>query len=175
MPESIQLFRVFVATPSDVVEELQIIEELLGEWNRTQGPNLQARVEFANWKTHSHPAAGDRAQAHINKQVVDKSDLIVALFRGRFGSASGHAASGTVEEIERGIKQLKPVMVYFANLPEPIPTQTKTDAARINKFKKEFGEKALYYSYTSIGAFEKAFRLHLADSMREQMEKHKKS
>src|SRR5215470_13565430 len=116
MPELVQLFRLFVGAPSDVTEEHSIISELTEEWNRHHGPTTRARLEFMNWRTHSHPAAGARPQALINKQVVDQSDIVVGLFRARFGSPTGVAASGTEEEIQRSIRRGKEVMVYFANL-----------------------------------------------------------
>ncbi len=171
MPEWIQLFRVFVGNPSDVIAEVQTIEELIAEWNRTQGPTLRARIEFANWRTHSYPAAGARPQSLINKQVVDGSDIIVGIIRRQLGSPTGKAASGTVEEIERGIRQRKSVMVYFANLPERKQRPPKHEAVRIEQFKRRLGQHALYSAYTSQPAFEKAFRQHLADAMRELLKR----
>jgi hypothetical protein len=116
MPEKIQLFRVFVGAPSDVDEALDVIRGQIEQWNRDHGPLARTRLEFTNWHTHSHPAAGDRPQSLINKQVVDKCDILVGVFQSRFGTPTGIAASGTEEEIRRCIKGGKTVMVYFAQL-----------------------------------------------------------
>jgi hypothetical protein len=172
MPVAVQLFRVFVAAPSDVTEEHSLISELLEEWNRHHGPTTQARLEFMNWRTHSHPAAGARPQALINKQVVDQSDIVVGLFRSRFGSPTGVADSGTEEEIQRSIQKGKEVMVYFANLPEPRRQKERGEFARVKKFKRDYGDQALYGTYTDLAAFEKAFRQHLAAAMSELLAKH---
>src|ERR1039458_5714326 len=113
MPEQVQLFRLFVGAPSDVDEAHVVIRGQIEQWNRDHGPLSGARVEFTNWRTHSHPAAGSRPQALLNKQVVDQCDVMVGIFNARFGSPTGVADSGTEEEIRRSIKHGKKVMVYF--------------------------------------------------------------
>ena len=172
MPELIQLFRLFVGAPSDVTNEQVIIPRLIEEWNRDHGPSARARVEFMNWRTHSRPEAGDRPQALINKQVVDRSDIVVGLFRTRFGSPTGVADSGTEEEIRRGIQQGKEVLVYFARLPKPRRPKGQGEFARIEAFKRKYSRRALYHVYTDSTAFEAAFRQHLAATMNRLLEKH---
>jgi hypothetical protein len=173
MPEVIQLFRLFVGAPSDVTTEHSIIRGLIEEWNRDHGPSSRARVEFMNWRTHSHPAAGNRPQALINKQVVDRSDIVVGLFRERFGTPTRVADSGTEEEIRRGIRQRKEVMVYFAYLPKPRRRTGRGEIARIEAFKQRYGRQALYHVYTDETAFEAAFRQHLAAAMNNLLEKNR--
>lgn len=172
MPELVQLFRLFVGAPSDVTNEHSIIRGLVEEWNRDHGPATRARLEFMNWRTHSRPEAGGRPQALLNKQVVDRSDIIVGLFRFRFGSPTGVADSGTEEEIRRGIKQRKEVLVYFASLPKPKRRQGRGEMARIEAFKRRYGQQALYHVYTDDQAFEVAFRQHLAATMNKLLAKH---
>lgn len=89
----------------------------------------------------------------------------MAIFWSRFGTPTGRAASGTEEEIRRGIKQQKPVLVYFSD--RPAPGQRPVEHSRIEKFKQRFGQKALFGSYNSVPAFEKALRSHLALTMHE--------
>jgi hypothetical protein len=173
MPELVQLFRVFVAAPSDVDEEHEIIRGQIEQWNRDHGPLSQARVEFTNWRTHSHPAAGSRPQSLINKQVVDKSDIVVGIFNARFGSPTGVADSGTEEEIRRSIKRNKMVMVYFANLPLPRRRKERHEFAQIEGFKHRLGKNAVYHTYTDMPTFEAAFRQHLAAAMNELLAKKK--
>jgi hypothetical protein len=172
MPEKIQLFRVFVGAPSDVDEALDVIRGQIEQWNRDHGPLVRARLEFTNWRTHCHPAAGGRPQSLINKQVVDKCDILVGVFESRFGTPTGVAASGTEEEIRRCIKKGKTVMVYFAQLPVPRQRKNRNEFARIEEFKRKFGSRALYHAYTDVTAFEEAFRQHLAGAMNELLKKH---
>ena len=172
MPEQVLLFRVFVGAPSDVDEAHDVIRGQIEQWNRDHGPLSGARVEFTNWRTHSHPAAGGRPQALLNKQVVDQCDIMVGIFNARFGSPTGVADSGTEEEIRRSIKHGKIVMVYFANLPTPKRNKARNEFERIEKFKEELAKNALYHTYTDMRTFEEAFRQHLASVMNELLAKH---
>lgn len=165
MPESITLYRVFLAAPSDVTDELVVVEGVLRDWNLQQGQQLGVRVEPVNWRTHTRPATGQRPQALVNKQAFDACDLVVAIFWSRLGTPTGRAASGTEEEIRRGIKQRKPVLVYFSG--RLAPGQKPVEHSRIEKFKRRFGQKALFGSYNTMTAFEGALRNHLASTMHE--------
>lgn len=169
MPQSITLYRVFLAAPSDVTEELLVVEGLLRDWNLQHGQARAARVEFVNWRTHTYPATGKRPQALVNKQAFDACDLVIAIFWSRFGTPTRRASSGTEEEIRRGIRQKKPVLVYFSD--RPAPGRKSADHSRIEKFKRRFGQKALFGSYNSVAAFETALRNHLASAMHELLER----
>lgn len=171
MPETILLFRLFVGAPSDVDEALDVIRGQIEEWNRDHGPLAGARVEFTNWRTHSHPAAGARPQAIINKQIVDSCDILVGIFNLRFGTPTGVAGSGTEEEIRRCIKKGKTVMVYFAQRALPRRRRDREEFTRIEKFKKKFGTRALYHTYTDLSSFEETFRRHLAAAMTDLLRK----
>jgi hypothetical protein len=160
MSEAITLYRVFLATPSDVSEELIVVEALLRDWNLQHGQAQRVRLESVNWRTHTRPAFGKRPQALVNKQAFDTCDLVVAIFCSRFGTPTRRAGSGTEEEIRRGIKQGKEVLVYFSE--RPSPGQKPTEHSRIEKFKRKFRRKALFWSYSDTAGFEQAFRNHLA-------------
>jgi hypothetical protein len=172
MPESITLYRVFLAAPSDVTDELTVVEGLLRDWNLQHGQELRSRLELVNWRTHTRPATGGRPQALINRQAFDSCDVVIAIFWSRFGSPTGRAGSGTEEEIKRGIRQKKAVLVYFSD--RPAPGIKPAEHSRIEKFKKQFGQKALFGSYNSLPAFEVALRNHLAATMHDLVKKRAK-
>jgi hypothetical protein len=79
------------------------------------------------------------------------------------------AASGTEEEIKRAIKQKKPVLVYFST--RPMPGQKPVEHSRIEKFKRQFGKRALYWQYSDISSFTKELRNHLASTMQELLKR----
>ena len=166
MPETITLYRIFLASPSDIIEERGVIEDVLKEWNIQHGPSAKARVELVSWHTHAFPAAGDRPQGIINRQALDNADIVVGIFWLKFGSPTGVAASGTEEEIQRGVSQGKPVMVYFSRrTPEPSTPAKPREISKIDKFKKKYGEKALFWEYTEFEKFRRNFRNHLAHTL----------
>ncbi|MGH8013167.1 MAG: hypothetical protein ACREQ4_11765, partial [Candidatus Binataceae bacterium] len=92
MPETIQLFRVLLAAPSDVTEEHALVAEAINDWNVQHGDSVAARVELMNWRTHAHPEAGRRPQALINRQFADRADVVLAIFWRRLGSPTGRAS-----------------------------------------------------------------------------------
>lgn len=160
MPQSITLYRVFLAAPSDVTDELIVVEGLLRDWNLQHGQELGNRVELVNWRTHTRPATGRRPQALVNKQAFDACDLVIAIFWSRFGTPTGRAASGTEEEIRRGIKTTEACARLLLRSPRAWPKAV--EHSRIEMFKRRFGQKALFGSYNSLPAFEGALRNHLA-------------
>jgi hypothetical protein len=163
--ETVQLFSLFLSAPSDVTEEHEIIDGIIRDWNLQHGRAMGVRVELIHWRTHAYPAAGRRPQALINKQAFDKSDLVVGIFWSKFGTPTGRYGSGTEEELRRGMKKGKKVMVYFCR--RPAPRTRLLQRSKIEAFKQKLGLKALYWEYSDLSLFERDFRNHLAMAMQE--------
>lgn len=105
------------------------------------------------WETHSTPTMGDRPQAIINKQVLEGCDLLVGMFWTRIGTATGKAASGTIEEIEEHLAAGKPAMLYFSSAPVVPDSLDPDQYAALRKFKESLRDKGLYQSYDSAEDF----------------------
>ena len=101
MPRQETILSVFVASPSDVDEERNRLEEVIRDLNTAWAKELAIRLELVRWETHAYPSFGDDAQAVINEQIPDDCDLFVGLMWYRFGTPTGRAGSGTVEEFNR--------------------------------------------------------------------------
>jgi hypothetical protein len=168
MPVTVQLFRILLAAPSDVVEEKALVEDAINDWNVQHGDSAEARVELMNWRTHAHPDVGKRPQAILNRQFADRADVVLAIFWHRLGSPTGKAPSGTVEEIERAQRRGKKVMVYFSQRPrierEPFDLR---EQARMERFRKRLGRRTLYGTYATNQEFQTTMRKDLALAMRE--------
>jgi hypothetical protein len=168
MPVTIQLFRVLLAAPDDVIEEYGLVADAISDWNVQQGDSAKARLELMNWRTHAHPAAGKRPQALLNKQLADRADVVLAIFWRRLGSPTGKAPSGTVEEIERAQRRRMKVMVYFCQrqgTEKELPNVL--ELAKLEGFKRKLKRNALYGSYRDLKEFEGTLRKDLALVMRE--------
>lgn len=113
MPYDATVYRILIASPSDVFEERNVISDLIISWNSTSLNNIVMLP--VKWETHSVPEMGDRPQAIINRQIVVNSDILIGIFWTRIGTNTGVSESGTVEEIDEFIKSGKPVMLYFSN------------------------------------------------------------
>lgn len=164
------ILSVFVASPSDLEEERNKLEEVIREHNITWARDLGVRLDLVRWETHAYPSFGVDPQAVINEQIPNDYDIFIGLMWYRFGTPTGRAGSGTVEEFELAKERFDKdnssvnLMFYFKDAPIPIPP-TKINHQQISKlidFKDSLGEEGgLYWSFSSIEDFEKLVRLHL--------------
>jgi hypothetical protein len=161
------LIKVTFCGPGDVKKEIQIAQEVVTEWNLQHGESCGFWVKHQHWSTDSHPDLSDRPQGVINRQMIDDSDIIIAIFWSRFGTPTGVANSGTEEEIRRGMKLGRKVMVYFSDL-EPIPpTADKQQLERLWNFRQELQPTGLCWSFSSRDQFRRELARHLAFKLNE--------
>ncbi len=111
-----RVFRILIASPSDVDEEREIAVRVIQEWNNLYSYTRRVTLLPLRWETHTAPEYGVRPQEVINRTIVDDCDLLVGVFGTRIGTPTGSAESGTLEEIERVAKAGKPVMLYFSRV-----------------------------------------------------------
>jgi hypothetical protein len=113
------VLKVLIASPGDTTEERDAVTRSLHGWNAARAEREQVILLPTRWETDAVPRLGASGQGVINEQLVDKADIVIALFDTRLGMATEAAVSGTAEEIERAHAAGKPVHVYFSD--EPIP------------------------------------------------------
>jgi hypothetical protein len=101
MTYSSTVYRLLISAPGDVpAEDRAGVVDAINRWNVIYGQQFGAVVVPVHWASHAAAEHGDRPQASLNDQLVESADVVIALFWHRLGSATGVAASGTVEEIE---------------------------------------------------------------------------
>jgi len=155
------VFKVMIASPSDVPSERAIIREVLNEWNIINADSRKIVLLSIGWETHTSPRMGDRPQSIINKQILRDCDLLVGAFWTKIGTPTDEYASGTVEEIEEHIKAKKPVMLYFSNAPVILDSVDQTQYSELKKFKESCKSKGLYETYADLNDFRTKFYRHL--------------
>lgn len=156
---------VMIASPSDVAEERQIIREIIEEWNIVDAEHQNLVLLPIGWESHASPAMGAAPQEIINKQLLEKCALLVAVFWTRLGSPTSVAPSGTVEEITRHLDAGKPAMIYFSNAAIP-PSKLDDDQYRaVVEFKLECEGKGFVGEYSSIDEFRPKFLRHLRQTV----------
>mgnify|MGYP000464593871 CR=1 FL=1 len=153
MPFPSQVFRILIASPSDVTEEREIAVRTIQEWNDLNAAERQLVLLPLRWETHSAPEYGKRPQEIINRQVVDHCDLLVGIFWTRIGSPTGLMDSGTIEEIERVASEGKPVMLYFSQEKHDPDKLDLEQLAKLREFKKKTFPKALVENYAGVIEF----------------------
>lgn len=80
MSYSARVFRILIASPSDVSEEREIAVNTIQAWNDLNSSERQIVLLPLRWETHAAPEYGHRPQEVINRQVVDNCDLLVGIF-----------------------------------------------------------------------------------------------
>jgi hypothetical protein len=155
------MIRVFWSAPADVADESVAFFETITEWNDAHSAAQSAMLKPVAWKTDTFPSVG-RPQAVINEQALDASDILVAVFRSRFGTPTGVADSGTEEEIRRSIAAGRPVMLYFCEREVAPGACDAEQLRRLARFKEEVRRTALVHSYRGAEDFRHAFGQHLA-------------
>lgn len=154
-------FNVMIASPGDVASERAIIRDVIYEWNAVHSGARKIVLLPIGWETHSSPEMGASAQQIINRQVLNKCDLLVGVFWTRLGTPTEKHLSGTVEEIEEHIASEKPAMLYFSSQPVAMDTVDIDQIQKLTAFKKSCQSRGLYESYDSHAEFKEKFYRHL--------------
>lgn len=139
--------KVLISAPGDTAEEVEAVKNAIYGLNSSRGERDGVFVLPQHWKSDAIPVMDSRgAQGSINEQLVDSSDIVVALFDSRLGQATTNAVSGTAEEIDRAIAQNKFVHVWFSSEPLPRNADLK-QVARLQRFQKDLGQRGLLGEY----------------------------
>ena len=160
------VYRILIASPSDVIAERKAIPDVINAWNATHSKDFQAVLHPVMWETHSTPEMGDRPQAIINKQIVASCDLLVGAFWTRIGTHTGVAESGTVEEINEIKSAGKPILLYFSSAPVVPDSVDPEQYRRLTDFKKQCQAEGLTEKYDSISELREKLLRHLTHIVR---------
>ncbi len=152
-----RVYKVMIASPSDVAAERSVIREVLYEWNIVHSDARKAVLLPIGWETHSSPTMGDSPQSIINRQVLKDADLLVGVFWTRIGTATGEYVSGTVEEIEKHHNLGKPVMLYFSDQPVHPASVDQTQYLELQRFKESCKHRGIFETYYDLRDFKDKF------------------
>lgn len=162
MPFIAQVYRIFIASPSDVAEERNAVREIVEEWNVVNAATRGTVLLPVGWDTHAVPEMGIRPQEHINETVLRDCDVLVGMFWSRMGSDAGQGKTGTEEEIEKHLSTGKPARIYFAEKPLPATVDTEQlNAVRALRSRIEKNRTGLFGCYSDLQGFRDSFRKHL--------------
>lgn len=137
-----------IASPSDVPEAREAVYEAIGRWNEANTRERGVVLVPLRWETGTVPLLGNHPQAIINHQLVERADVVVAIFGSRLGSATPAAISGTAEEIERAVSAGKPVHLYFSSAPRPNDVDPQQLAA-LHDFRSRLEQDGLLGTFAS--------------------------
>jgi DNA-binding transcriptional ArsR family regulator len=161
------VYRVLIASPSDLAAERKALPEVIYSWNATHSEDFGVVLLPVLWETHSAPEMGDRPQAIIDRQLVQSCDVLVGAFWTRIGTHTGVAESGTVEEIDHMRKAGKPVMLYFSSAPVVPDSVDTAQYERLRKFRAKCESEGLIERYSNIQELREKLNRHLTGVVRQ--------
>ncbi len=141
MPCNYAVYKVFLSSPSDLFDERKKFKKRI-EKVESNGKKFKCIM----WENDLPSMRTNDVQAEINERLLRESDIIVGMFREKFGVR-------TVEEIELAITLGKPVILYFF---DPIGEIGKKDEEKIQnlskiyEFKRNNNSKLIYHEYKNI-------------------------
>lgn len=175
MDTHIEVKKIFLASPSDTINERRSANQTIEEINNLLGDTLKIKFEIIKWETHATPAMG-RPQGIINKQLrIEQCDIFVGIIWKRFGTPTGEKnnkgvdyASGTEEEFDYAYKlwlsKGKPEIYFFKSTkaPKNIKDFDVKQLDRINSFFKQFSfdceHPGLYQEYKTNYEFKECLQ-----------------
>jgi hypothetical protein len=152
MARQATVYQVFVSSPSDVEDERKLIESAVSEWNQLNGADHGVLFEVVSGYTSVAPAFADRPQSVINDQIGEEYDIYLGLMWMSFGSDTGSAPSGTVEEFRIALNRFEReqnlyIGFFFKVSPPPdLRALDGSELSRVQDFKKSVGAAGGFYA-----------------------------
>lgn len=151
MPFRATAYRLLFSAPGDVSDEdIAAATRAVERWNALYGVGSAAVVIPTTWIDHSAARFGDRPQSVLNEQLVDTSDIVIAIFWNRLGSPTGEAESGTIEEVARA--HSRGAYVGILRCERPVK-QDEVDPEQLTRLREYFDTirgEALYLGYDDV-------------------------
>lgn len=175
-PSHPRLFRIVVASPSDVQPERNCLETVVAELNQGIAGLAGLRLELCRWETDTYPGFHvDGPQGLIDSILhIEDADLLIGIFWKRFGTPVADAGSGTAHEFRIAYdawkRNEKPqIMMYFNQRKYMPQSPTESDQQRqVLQFKADFPSEGLWWPYRGKNHFEGLIRNHLSHFIRQQ-------
>lgn len=154
------ILNVMIASPSDVVEERQLVRDAIYEWNAIHSKQFGVMLNPIGWETHVAPEMGSRPQEIINKRILENSDILIGIFWTRLGTETGEYVSGTVEEISKHIASQKLASLYVCEKPIP-PSQITEQYQKLQVQIREWMPSGVIDFYNDLSNFKQKIKDHL--------------
>jgi len=157
-----------LASPGDVSNERQAARNAINEWNIQYAEEYKIVLLPIGWETHSSPEMGELPQPIINRQFADKCDIVIGIFGARVGTPTDDAISGTVEEIDRGIKASVLTKVYFSKGKVSRENINLDQLKQLEDVRLKYMKQGLIGDFTSASVFAQKLKEHLRISVRDK-------
>jgi hypothetical protein len=150
MSRTVRVIDVFLSSPRDVDAERDFLKRAAHDWNVLRSTATGCHINILTWEDVVAPALSDRPQSVINDGVGDEYDVYLGIMWGRFGSSTGIADSGTVEEFDRALDRYRKgeglrLAMLFKMAPIPPANLSGEQFDKVRAFKERFSKEGGLY------------------------------
>ena len=170
MARAVTETRIFVASPGDLGPERDALDAVADDLTHSFGEDQRFRV--LRWERDAYPGMG-RPQGVVNDRIGDDYDIFVGIMWKRFGTDTGVAGSGTVEEFDRAYARWKstgqpPILFYFCERPFfPGTLAEQKQLGKVTAFRERIQQDGITGRFETTEEFKDQVRRDLARTVRE--------
>jgi hypothetical protein len=138
-------YNVLIASSGDTRAERERVFDTISEWNGGWG-GTPRNVIFVPlmWEMHAISDADSHGpQDSINRQLLNRSDFVIAIFKGRIGMPTQNYPGGTIEELARRRGR---AAVFFCDADRSVPSGADID----EWYKQQKALQAFRASFTGL-------------------------
>lgn len=169
-----RIFRIVVASPSDVQSERNVLPAVIEELNRGVAADRGLRLELSRWETDTFPGFHSQGpQGTIDEILkIADCDLLIGIFWKRFGTPTVDGQTGTEHEFnvayQAWLDKRRPQIFVYFNLKAYAP-KSKAEAEQWGEvlgFRDRFPKEGLWWPYKGKANFGEIVRIHLTNYIR---------
>ena len=167
-----KILRVFLASPGDLEEEREAVQDAVDEFNRCWADALGYHLELDRWE--ETVSGSGRPQDLINKKMK-KCHFFIGMIWKRWGTQPGHDekySSGFQEEFERSRARHEEsgspdISLFLKEIPEKDMEDPGDELKQVLEFRKKIEEekKILYQKFTTPQEMEKLAGRYFAENV----------
>lgn len=168
--QSVQIIRVFLASPGDLQVERRLARDAIDEINRTVARPAGYQVDLIGWEDTLSSAG--RPQEIINKDLLT-CQMFIGMLWSRWGTppdTSGTYTSGFEEEFNLAYSRYEEsgapsITLFFRDVDDSKLLDPGPELTKVLSFKARIisEKKVLFDTFSEPGDFSKKVRLHVAD------------
>lgn len=156
---------VAIASPGDIKEDREQVSEAIWRWNGDNAEQYSVCFFPLMWEKDvaSRVGSGD-AQSVVNRRIISRASVLIALFGSRVGSETDRAISGTVEEINEARRANVPVHVFESESPIERSSFDHNQFSALQEYLTELKRDGLVLTYDKGSLSDRVYRALTEDA-----------
>lgn len=148
---TLPIVNVLIGSPGDLGDVRDAVEEAVHEWTRLHSSLSDIVLLPVRWEKDAVAnTAGLDGQLEVTKQLLGRSQILIAIFGGRFGSPTARHGSGTEEEVLEAINAGLYVHLLFSQMSIPPGEVDTAQIEQVRKFRERMRPRGLDADFHDI-------------------------